>query len=343
MRIPFSSAAATVSNVVEVAAIAEEEGFNAVVTGDHINCAVDRHLYHRMGRGVLGEIGTTEEPNFFESLTTLSFLAGRFPTLEFATGVMLLPIREPILLAKQIANLDAMSRGRISIGIGVGNATDREEFDVFGMKHGFAQRWELAQEYLEAMKEIWTKPKSSYQGKHVHFDGATVYPKPFRKPHPPLWLGGHSETSFRIGGALCDGWISGILSPEEFTRQRDQFLHHAKEAGRASAKLDFAMMTRVSIAKDGQEAQDNLTSVTSGHKATSHLGHARARFTDDQEAVRTLNRDAVVGTPSEVLKRIGAYVDRGLTFFDLYFMYPETGHLLRQAKLFAQDILPSFS
>jgi len=343
MRIPFSSAAATVSNVTEAAGIAAQEGFHAVFTGDHINCALDRHLYHRMGRGVLGEVGTTEEPNFFESLTTLSFLAGKFPNLEFGIGVMLLPIREPILLAKQIANLDAFSHGRINVGIGIGNATDREEFGVFGLKYGFAERWALAREYLEAMMEIWTKPKSSYQGKYVRFEGATIYPKPFRKPHPPLWIGGHSDTSLRIGAQLCDGWTGTATTLEEFSKYKETFLHYAKEAGRGSDSFDFVSLTRVSISKDREDARRNIDGVTLGHKATSHFGYSRSQVTDDEEAVRRLNLRAAVGTPSDVLKRLEELVEAGITYFDLYFMYPELGHLLRQAKLFAKEIIPSFS
>jgi len=343
VRIPFSSAAATISNVVEAAAMAETEGYHGVVTGDHIDCSLDRHLYHRMGRGVLGEVGSTEVPNFFESLTTLSFLAGKFPSLELAVGVMLIPIREPLLLAKQIANLDAFSHGRVSIGIGIGNATDKKEFDLMHMKHSFSQRWDLAKEYVEAMKESWTKPTASYNGRFVKFDGATIYPKPARKPHPPLWVGGHSEMALKLGAALCNGWIAGMLTPEEYANERVRFLDYAKDAGRGSEHFDFGTMTRVSIDSSKEDAIRNLSYVTSGHKATAHLGAARAQYRDDQTALQKMNLKAAAGSPSEVLKRIEDLVEAGVNFFDLYFMYPELGLMLKQMKLFAREVLPSFN
>lgn len=343
MRIPFSSPAATVSNVIEAASVAESEGFQAIVTGDHVNCSFDRHMNHRMGRGLISEVGCTDEPNFFESLTTLSYLAGKFPTMEFAVGVMLLPIREPVLLAKQIANLDAFSKGRINIGIGIGNATDKEEFRVMRVNYKFDERWEMAREYVEALKELWTKPTASYHGRYVNFDGAVIYPKPAHKPHTPLWVGGHSETAFRLGAEHCNGWMAALVDPEEFAEQSKQFLSYAKEAGRGSENFDLATQARVSIAEFREEAERNLAYVTSGHKAIDHFGHARKDFADNETAVREMNRKGAVGSPSDVLRRLEEFVDRGVNFFDVYFMYPNIGHMVKQLKLFAKEVLPSFS
>jgi alkanesulfonate monooxygenase SsuD/methylene tetrahydromethanopterin reductase-like flavin-dependent oxidoreductase (luciferase family) len=256
---------------------------------------------------------------------------------------MLLPIREPILLAKQIGNLDAFSRGRAIIGIGIGNATDREEFKVMGMKLSYSERWNLAKEYVEAMNEIWTKPNASYHGKYANFDNATIYPKPYKKPRPPLLVGGHSDNALRFGATMTDGLWGALNTPEVTLETKTRFLEFAKTAGKGSHNFIFGTMCRVSIAATREEAISNIGFVTSGHKARTHLGHARMLFHSDQEAIKELNTAAAIGAPSDVAKRIEEFVEAGVTFFDLYFMYPDIGHHVKQMKLFAREVLPSYS
>ena len=149
--------------------------------------------------------------------------------------------------------------------------------------------------------------------------------------------------ALEMGAELCNGWIAGMLTPEEYADERLKFLGYAKDAGRGSEHFDFGTMTRVSIDSSKEDAIRNLSYVTSGHKATAHLGAARAQYDDDQTAIQKMNLKAAVGSPSEVLKRIEDLVQAGVNFFDLYFMYPELGLMLKQMKLFARDVLPSFN
>lgn len=348
IRIPFSSAAATMENVVTAAKAAEDLGYPGIVTGDHVNCELDRHLYHRMGRGVLGEPGNTNDPNFFESMTTLAYIGGMFPSLELLVGVMLLPIRNPILLAKQAANIDAFTKGRLRLGVGVGNATDRVEFDIMGLKEKMPARYDMATEWVESMKRIWTDPMASYDGKFINFKDATVYPKPFKNGHIPLWVGGISDRALNLIAKHCDGWWAALPPIEEIKPTIEKIRELRKAAGRGSDSFTVANMFRISIAKDAQEARSNVATCTSGHKMTSHWGVGRAFVTDTKDgsnnaAVEEFNKRGGVGNPSDVMKKIEEQVEAGVTYFDTYFMYPRIEHLVEQMKFFAKEVMPSFN
>ena len=135
----------------------------------------------------------TLDPNHFETISTFSFLAGMTKEVEFGVGIMPILLRDPIVLAKEVATLDAMSNGRFIFGVGVSNISDTTEFKAVGRPFlKYADRYQMMSEYVGAMKAIWENDTASYHGKYVNFDDLTIYPKPARKPHPPIWAGSYT-------------------------------------------------------------------------------------------------------------------------------------------------------
>ena len=136
------------------------------------------------------------------ALTAMSFLAGATSRITVISAIVILPLHNPVVLAKEIATLDALSGGRLIVACGVGHAA--EEFEALGVR--FDQRGRMADEYLEAMSVLWTEEEPSFDGRFARFADIRFEPKPVQKPHPPIWIGGNSPASLRRA-ARWQGWF----------------------------------------------------------------------------------------------------------------------------------------
>lgn len=196
-RPPLSTAA----NTRLIAAKAEEVGLSYVSIADHIfppSDGKDAYPYTADGSTPWDDSG-----NVLECLTLASYIAGATRKLRLVTGVMVLPLRNPLVTAKVLASIDVLSEGRLVVGCGAG--WEREEFEVLGAPP-FARRGAAVDEYLEVFRELWTSDSPAYDGEFVRVSGFPFQPKPVQKPHPPLWIGGESPAAIRRAARLGDGW-----------------------------------------------------------------------------------------------------------------------------------------
>jgi probable F420-dependent oxidoreductase len=205
----------------------EERGFESVWAPEHSHIPVSRRSPWPGGAELPKRYYDTMDP--FVSLTAA---AAATTTLNLGTGVCLVNQRDPIQTAKQVASIDQVSQGRFLFGIGIGwNAEEMEN-------HGtvFATRAKLVRERIEAMKEIWTKSKPEYHGEFVNFDPIMAWPKPVRKPHPPVIVGGAFPQGARRALRYGNGWIpiAGRAPIEDALRAFHQL---AAESGRDLAEV----------------------------------------------------------------------------------------------------------
>jgi probable F420-dependent oxidoreductase len=139
---------------------------------------------------------------FYEPFTTLGWLAGVTRHIEIGTTVIVLPYRNPLEVARMAANVDQLSGGRLLFGVGVGWA--EQEFAVLDVP--FHRRGALTDEYLAAIKTLWTHDVASFAGRHVTFQEVHTAPRPVRTPHPPIWVGGASDAALRRAIRYGDAW-----------------------------------------------------------------------------------------------------------------------------------------
>jgi probable F420-dependent oxidoreductase len=156
------------------------------------------------------------------------------------------PEREPLVLAKVIATLDHYSGGRFIFGIGAGWL--RDESEIMGVD--FKRRWAITREYVNAMKELWTKPEASFDGEFVKFPAVKSNPKPARKPHPPVHIGAggvgpNVERALRDTVAIGDGWAPLGIPPEQLVIELGKLKKMCAEAGRDFGKLEITMYAPV--------------------------------------------------------------------------------------------------
>ncbi len=235
-----------------VAAGAEATGFSTLWAGEHVvmvDEGASRYPYAPDGR-----IAVPAQADWLDPLIALSFAAAATSTIRLATGVLLLPEHNPVLLAKQVASVDALSRGRLSLGIGVG--WSREEFDALGVP--FARRGARADEYLAAMRTVWRDDVASFAGEFVSFTGIRVNPRPVRDRRIPIVVGGNSDAALRRAARHGDGWYGFNLEGIEHVGERVACLRGmCAQHDRDPAELEIA----VALAGDGPHDRERLAAL----------------------------------------------------------------------------------
>lgn len=215
-----------------LARLAEAAGFDSVLAVDHVvfpDNYTSTYPYSATGRLPVGRAGAFPDP-----LIWIACAAAVTTRLRFTTGVIILPQREPLVLAKQVATLDFMSGGRFELGIGVGWL--KEEFAALGVP--FERRGKRADEYIGAMRALWAKDGASFAGEFVKFHEVSCNPKPVAGS-VPIIVGGHSEAAARRAGRLGDGFFPSVGSPADTMPLFDVARRAAGAAGRDPGAIEM--------------------------------------------------------------------------------------------------------
>lgn len=332
VRVPNSGPLSSIENIVKTAKQAEELGFDSIWVHDHVVWSSEMHKHH-ISSGAAEALADDQEANFFEATTMLSYLAAETKKITLGVACLVMPCRNPIYAAKQYATLDYLAKGRLVVGVGLGSKATREsdEFGVFGVSYD--RRGDRTDEYIEAMKAIWTQPVAAYKGEFIQFKDAEIFPKPYTKPHPPVWVGGWMKLAAKRAGRYGEGWIPGWLSPAEMKVGCGILSEAAREKGRDPKKITIAVEKLATIAKTRDEGL-NLAMPT---LKTSSESYER----DINSMQFALDRH-IFGSVSDVRKRIDEFVEAGVQHFELKIIYPTIDSLVRQMTLWSEEILPHY-
>ena len=242
--LPVRGNLANHDGIVGIALLGERLGFVSATIADHIvfPIAVESNtLYDASGNHP--STGDAIEP-----LSLMAFAAGRTSTLRFVTSVLILPHRNPVLAAKMIATIDVLSQGRVTLGIGVGWL--REEFEALGAAD-FARRGSVTDEYLAIYKKLWQPGPVEHHGTYYSFAPLRCEPLPVQRPHPPIWIGGHSKAALRRTARFGHGWhplgtvATAELRPPEFSAMLDELKRLAEAESRDFTDITIAFVARL--------------------------------------------------------------------------------------------------
>jgi len=170
------------------------------------------------------------------AIVTLAFIAAQTERVRLGTSVLVAPFYSPVVLGKQLATLDVISRGRLTVGLGIG--WSRDEYDAAGTP--WEQRGARIDEFIECLDALWTQDEVKFKGAFYFVPTSRVEPKPVQKPRPPLLIGGYSEAAFRRAGRLGDGYTGGNMAPEKLAQTIARVREHAERAGRDPMSLIIA-------------------------------------------------------------------------------------------------------
>lgn len=237
------------NEIIDLAVRAEERGFASVWTGEHVlNIG---YVSERLG----------DKP-FHHCLALLSGIASRTKRIALGTSIVVVPFHHPLDLAKYIATLDQISRGRVILGVGVGNI--REEFDALGVP--WEKRGAITDESLDILREVWTQTEASHSGARWSFKNVHTSPKPFGGRRVPIWVGGHSDASIRRTIRVGDGWHPTGITPQELREQVVLLREKAAEAGRDPHTLDVCMRFHLALDDIGS-TESAMRSTVAGYDA----------------------------------------------------------------------------
>ncbi len=270
------------------------------------------------------EIPDAQPPNWYEVLITLAYAAAVTERIKLATGVILLPYRDPVILAKQAATLDQFSGGRLILGLGLGS---REEFDVLYPKQRGAHRGKMMDEKVEALQLLLSHDKGevSFKGQYVEFEGVNLHPKPVQNPLP-IYVPGRSPDAVRRVARLGLGFM--IRSSD--ARERLDALRPAmEEYGRDLSEVDIVAEAQLSLAR-------------SHDAAVERYRNSRLGFRNKGQDVEVLVSSNWIGTPEEVAENINKTKSEGIShFLPLHIAGDTVEERLEQMQMFAEDVIPN--
>jgi probable F420-dependent oxidoreductase len=315
----------------DVAQAAEGLGFEGLAVADHIHYAGN---YIATGSRTPVEGG--DPRNLYESLETLAFLAGITTRVKLLPTVLVAPLREPVLAAKQLATIDALSEGRLIVGVGVGRPTKsytdaalvnekhrtsaEQQYKAYGLTRN---RSRLMDEILEAWIAIWTQDLATYHGTHVDFDEVPIFPKPVQRPYPPIWVGGRSEYALDRIAAYGDVWIPSQPNPEQYREGMIGLRERFAERGRP-APTEFAINLFTSLSEDAAAARE----IT--FDAVGQI------FANEEEfGLRT-----IAGDKAFWIERLRLWASIGVTHVDIKPIYRTIPELLECLRVIAEEIAP---
>ena len=304
--LPTRGPSATPAGLTELVVRAEALGFDSVVIADHVIFPVNvKSKYPYTVDGSFPGHG-----DFLEELSMMAYIAAKTERLRLITSVMIVPHRNPVVTAKSLATIDFLSKGRVTVGVGVGWM--REEFEALDTAP-FDRRGAVTDEYLRIFKTLWTQDPASYDGEFYSFAPIRCLPHPIQKPHPPIWIGGHSRPALRRVARLGDGWHpvganpAAPLLPAQFASLVDELRQLMEKEGRDFDALDISF---------------------------------KAPLYDTALEMEEAGRRPFSGQPEEVVADIAAYEALGVSEFIFDFRAPDLGESLERMDYFSKEIMP---
>ncbi len=274
---------------------AEQLGYDSVWVSDHV--VVPQANITNFGETV------------FDPLVTLAVAAGVTSKVRLGTTVLIVPYRNAVVTAKMIASLDALSGGRVVLGVGAGWVA--AESAALGVP--FAERGAMTDEYLSAMLELWTSREPSFAGKYTQFGGLVFAPKPLQTPHPPIWVGGHSRAALRRAARFGAAWHPINRPPEELRAGRAELMRLCQANHRAVPPA-LTLRNDVRVLRPGESAPKS-----------AHAGRVLA------------------GEPAALVDQLGELASCGVEHLVLEFLATDGRDLEAQMTVFAERVRPAAS
>jgi probable F420-dependent oxidoreductase len=327
-RVPNSGPLASTESIIRVAKETEALGFDSVWVHDHLTWTAEIHRTH-ISSGSDEALQSHADPDFFEAMTTMAFLAGIVTKTRIGLACLVVPCRNPIYAAKQVASLDVLTGGRLDLGVGIGSPATihSREYEILGVDRRL--RGKICDDYIGAMKSIWQTNPSSYEGRFVSFKDAEIFPKPLQKPHPPLWVGGWTEAAMARTARLGDGWLPAWLKPKDIAACFRKVKEMARQNGRDPEKIELGIEVYVSIDDDSRLAKENALGTFQASRGTY----------EREMSIDFLQQVSLIGSPQEIRDQIAAYREAGVSHFELKFIYPTIERLSDMMRVFSEEVL----
>jgi alkanesulfonate monooxygenase len=287
--------------LIEYGVRVEELGFDSVWVWDHMLLGVD--------------------PNFpiIDSLTVLTGIAARTTRIKMGTGILVLPLRNPVALAKQLSSMDQLSEGRLIMGMASG--WYKREFDAVGIP--FEKRGKFMAENLEILNRLWTEEKVSGEYMNHKISSAVMYPKPFQQPRMPILIGGYVDRVLQRAAVDGDGWLTYFYRPEDFKKSWAKIRNFAQEAGKDPDMLMNASQLPIMVGPSKAAVRDEMMDWL----------NKEWDFPEHSDCSRD---SAIMGSVDECVEQLREHLDAGVQKI----IFVPYKYEMDQVETIARDIIP---
>lgn len=286
--------------LVEYGVRVEELGYDSVWVWDHMLLGVD--------------------PNFpiIDSLTVLTGIAARTTRIKMGTGILVLPLRNPVALAKQLSSMDQLSDGRMLMGMASG--WYKREFDAMGIP--FEKRGKLMDENLEIMRRLWTEASVSGEYMNHKISKAVMYPKP-AQAEIPILIGGYVDRVLQRAATVGDGWLTYFYRAEDFKRSWDKIRNYAKEGGKDPDKVLNASQLPIMVGKSKEAVREDMMDWL----------NKEWDFPEHSDCSR---ESAIMGSVDECVEQLREHIDAGVQKI----IFVPYKYQTEQVETIAREIIP---
>jgi probable F420-dependent oxidoreductase len=306
---PNSGPHATPEFMTELAELGDQLGYDSLQVTDHI--LVPSQVNSRYPYNATGVFASRPETDYYEPISLLAYLIGRTRRIRLGTSVLILPYRNPLLVAKQLACMDRLSGGRMVLGVGVGWM--EEEFRILDAP-SFAERGAVTDEYIEGFRRIWREGTTTLEGRYIHTPEIGVNPRPAQAGGIPIIVGGVRRPAIRRAARLGDGWQPFKLPPDELITGLNYLRAQARRSGRDLRGFTVSLRLGLRMTREPTERRP------------------------EEEPWKTL-----VGPARDVLQHLRTYRDLGVTEVVFDFRTCRPDEMRETIQLCAEQIVPAFA
>ncbi len=287
--------------LVEYGVRMEELGFDSLWVWDHILLGVNPHF------------------PIIDSLSLLTAVGARTKKIKLGTGILVLPARNPVVLAKQLSSMDQLSQGRLILGMAAG--WYKREFDSIGVP--YEKRGKIMDQSLEILNRLWTEDLVAGDYPPYNMTAAVMFPKPYQKPRPPILIGGYVDRVLKRAAVAGDGWLTYFYTPESFTTSWNKVCAFADEAGKDPATLLNGNQLPIMIGKSRAAVEEPMMEWLS--KEWDY-----ASWSESTKA------SAIMGTVDECVAQLQAHIDVGVQKL----IFVPYQYRADQVEIIAKEIIP---
>ncbi len=314
LRLPNSGPLTTPEAVMEAAEAAENLGYDTVWVHDHISWVPEKLTHFSVGSI---EACAGQDPNLYESLSTLAVLAGRTRHVRLGIAGLILPLRDPRVLARQALTIHALSGGRLTLAMGIGAIPN--DFEV--MQIPWNKRGRMANDYLVALNAALGEARlAEHHGDFVEFSGAGFFPKPSGLKR---WIVGRSDAAVRRAARWADGWLCGKQTPQSFAERRQAIYAALDDFGRSEVPFTCAAELWIAVEDSTEEAHE---------VASRSLEHVFGNLEDGLSC-------AIVGDTRQATEQLRAYVEAGAQHLEFRILAHTMEHYLATARRIAEGVI----
>ncbi len=333
IRIPHCGPFAGVEVITASAKVAEDLGYDSLWVNDYVLWTRDLHSVH-LTSGSVENITDSQKPDYFDSLTTLAYLAGQVKQVKLGVSVLIAPYRHPLIAARAVGTLDNLSGGRVLLGLGVGAGAQTKNVNFQALGVPANKRYRLTERCIATMKAVWGESDAPDDDENIALAREGMFPKPIQNPMP-MWMGGAGSRALRIAATMCNGFFPTWFMPDDYRAVSPDLGNTLAERGKTMD--DFTLAREIYLCIDADKARaEQIAEKTMANNAKWFTVRG---LQDPGERLKLVWSSSLVGNPSSIRRQLEDYASAGVRHMEMKLIYHTWDQFMGMLRLFSREVM----